>query len=156
MDTILTISQPSTPFISQLNHGFERKSEESDQVSNQTGDSVLIVEDNQDTALMFKVILEQAGYEAVTVSSAAAALDTARTEHFDVVVSDIGMPGMNGYELARELRALPHYSSTPIIAVTGFSNYYDHHEAISCGFNAYLKKPVASTKLLEIVARLKP
>ena len=158
MNTIVTTFQPPAPFISQLNHRFEGKNEGFDRVSNRTGEhySVLVVEDNEDTAFMFKLILEEGGYAAVTVFSAAAALDTARSEHFDVVVSDIGMPGMNGYELARQLRALAHYSSTPIIAVTGFSNYYHHHEAISCGFNAYLTKPVAPTKLLEIVARLKP
>jgi CheY-like chemotaxis protein len=112
----------------------------------------LVVDDNPDVTYMFAVVLEHGGYDVMSASSAKAALDAAQREHFDVIVSDIGMPEMDGYELARGLRALPGYLATPMIAVTGFEAA--HGNAFNAGFNALLKKPVDPPKLLEILARL--
>ena len=114
----------------------------------------LVVDDASDIANMFAVILRHAGYEVVTKLSAPAALEAARQERFDVVVSDIGMPGMNGYDLAEELRALPDYSSVPMIAVTGFAQYEDRHLALAAGFNALLTKPVDPVALVGLIKRL--
>ena len=75
--------------------------------------------------------------------------------NFDVIVSDIGMPEMNGYELARRLRALPGYANVPMIAVTGFSMYKDQTQALESGFNAHLSKPVNPTTLLDLIERLR-
>jgi CheY-like chemotaxis protein len=114
----------------------------------------LVVDDNLDVTYMFAFILEHGGYDVMLASSAQAALEAAQREHFDVIVSDIGMPEMDGYELAKALRALPGYLATPMIAVTGFEEYAAHENAFNAGFNALLKKPVDPPKLLEILARL--
>src|SRR5215207_11537602 len=74
----------------------------------------LVVDDNPDIADMLAAVLRHSGYEATTAYSPSDALTTALTEHFDVIISDIGMPGMNGYELARALREIPEYSTTPL------------------------------------------
>lgn len=116
--------------------------------------SALIVDDVPDIASMLAVYLERAGYRAVSVFSASEALDAARHEHFDVIISDIGLPVMDGYELARELRALPDYATTPLIAVTGFSEYTDQQNAFNAGFDAHLKKPIDPTKLIGLIEHL--
>lgn len=115
---------------------------------------VLVVDDNPDVGYLFAVVLEHAGYDVILASSAQAALEAAQREHFDAIVSDIGMPEMDGYQLAQALRALPEYAATPLIAVTGFEEYAPHESAFEAGFNAHLKKPVDPPKLLEILARL--
>ncbi len=115
----------------------------------------LVVDDAPDISEMLAMLLRHEGYEVVTASSALGALDAARDEHFDVIVSDIGMPGMNGYELAGALRALPDYSAVPMIAVTGFAMYGDRERALQSGFNAFITKPLNPMALVEIIERLR-
>ena len=116
--------------------------------------SVLVVDDAPDIALMLARYLEQAGYRVRAVFSADEALDAARSERFDVIISDIGLPGMDGYGLAKELRALREYVSTPLIALTGFAEYGDQKNAFDAGFDAHLTKPMDPAKLLELIRLL--
>jgi two-component system CheB/CheR fusion protein len=115
----------------------------------------LVIDDAPDVTEMIAILLQYAGYEVVMVYSGAQALDAARAGQFDVLVSDIGMPGMNGYELAEAVRALPEYQATPMIAVTGFTMYEDRDRALRCGFNAFLTKPINPRDLLTLVERLR-
>ena len=115
----------------------------------------LVVDDAPDVTEMLAILLQYAGYEVVTVYSGAQALSAARGGQFDVLVSDIGMPGMNGYELAEALRALPDYRATPMIAVTGFTMYEDRDRALRSGFNAFLTKPINPHDLISLVERLR-
>jgi CheY-like chemotaxis protein len=115
----------------------------------------LVVDDAPDVTEMLAILLQYAGYEVVTVYSGPQALNAARAEQFDVVVSDIGMPGMNGYELAEVVRALPGYETTPMIAVTGFTMYEDRERALGSGFNAFLTKPINPRDLINLVERLR-
>ncbi|MDQ1524930.1 MAG: hypothetical protein QOG00_3059 [Pyrinomonadaceae bacterium] len=115
----------------------------------------LVIDDAPDVTEMLAILLQYAGYEVVMVYSGGQALDAARAERFDVIISDIGMPGMNGYELAEALRALPGYQATPMIAVTGFTMYDDRDRALRCGFNAFLTKPINPRDLVNLVERLR-
>lgn len=115
----------------------------------------LVVDDAPDVTEMLAILLQYAGYEVVTVYSGPQALVAVRAEQFDVVVSDIGMPGMNGYELAEAVRALPDYQATPMIAVTGFTMYEDRERALRSGFNAFLTKPINPRDLVNLVERLR-
>jgi CheY-like chemotaxis protein len=115
----------------------------------------LVVDDAPDVTEMLSILLQYAGYEVVTVYSGAQALDAVRAEAFDVVVSDIGMPGMNGYELAAAVRSLPGYQATPMIAVTGFTMYEDRDLALRSGFNAFLTKPINPRDLVNLVEQLR-
>ena len=115
----------------------------------------LVVDDAPDVTEMLAMLLRFAGYDVVTVFSAPDAYEEARTYSFDVVVSDIGMPGMNGYELAERLRRLPDYASVPLIAVTGFAMYDDRERATGAGFDAFLTKPINPTDLIDLVKRLR-
>ncbi len=115
----------------------------------------LVVDDAPDVTEMLAMLLQYAGYEVVTVYSGPQALNAAHGEQFDVIVSDIGMPGMNGYELAEAMRRLPEYQATPMIAVTGFTMYDDRDRALESGFNAFLSKPINPLDLIDLVARLR-
>ncbi|MDT7604249.1 MAG: hypothetical protein QOF61_2246 [Acidobacteriota bacterium] len=115
----------------------------------------LVVDDAPDVTEMLSLLLQHAGYEVVTVYSGQQALAAARAANFDVIVSDIGMPGMNGYELAEHLRDSDRHRITPMIAVTGFSMYDDRDRALAAGFNAFLTKPVNPRDLISLVERLR-
>ncbi|HEX8352091.1 MAG TPA: response regulator [Pyrinomonadaceae bacterium] len=115
---------------------------------------VLVVDDAPDVTEMIALMMSYAGYSVVTAFSAAEALDAARTQRFDAIISDIGMPGMSGYQLAEALRALPAYRSTPLIAVTGFTMYEDRERARSAGFDDFLNKPISPSALVDAVKRL--
>jgi CheY-like chemotaxis protein len=114
----------------------------------------LVVDDAPDVTEMIAMFLQHAGYDAVMAFSAAEALEAARSEQFKVVISDIGMPGMNGYDLAVALRALPDYRDVPLIAVTGFSMYDDRGRALQSGFNAHMTKPINPMSLLDLIKSL--
>ena len=115
----------------------------------------LVVDDAPDVTEMIALFLQYAGYDTAMAFSAPDALEMARSEQFDVVVSDIGMPGMNGYELAEALRSIPDYRRVTMIAVTGFSDFDDRGRALQSGFNAHMTKPINPASLLELIQRLK-
>lgn len=114
----------------------------------------LVVDDAPDVTEMIATFLQHAGYDAVMAFSASEALEAARVEQFRVVISDIGMPGMNGYDLAIALRGLPDYKDVPLIAVTGFSMYDDRGRALQSGFNAHMTKPINPMSLLDLIKSL--
>jgi len=115
----------------------------------------LVVDDAPDVAEMVTILLRHAGYEVATALSARAALDAARGASFDVVVSDIGMPEMNGYELAEQLRVMPEYALVPMVAVTGFTMYDDRERAFAAGFDGFLTKPINTRDLIDLLERLR-
>ncbi len=116
--------------------------------------SVLVVDDVPDVTEMIGLFLKHAGYEVTTADSAWAALRLANERAFDVIISDIGMPEMNGYQLAESLRRRAEYQGIPIIAVTGYSEYDDRGRALRSGFNAHLTKPIDPSELLQLMNEL--
>lgn len=115
---------------------------------------VLVVDDVSDVTEMIALFLNHAGYQVATADSASMALQLAEERNFDLIISDIGMPQMNGYELAGELRRWSEYQSIPIIAVTGYSEYDDRGRALQAGFSAHLTKPIDPTQLLDLMNEL--
>lgn len=116
--------------------------------------TVLVVDDVPDVTEMIELLLKHAGYNVSTADSAADALRLAQRNHYDLVISDIGMPEMNGYELATALRELAAYNKTPLIAVTGYSEYDDRGRAVRAGFNVHLTKPIEPAQLLTLMREL--
>ena len=116
--------------------------------------SALVVDDVADVTEMLAVVLTHAGYSVVTAASAPAALKAARERQFDVIISDIGMPEMNGYQLAREMRLLPGYETVPMVAVTGYSMFDDKERSTNAGFNAHMTKPIDPRALLDLIDQL--
>ena len=115
---------------------------------------VLVVDDVIDVTDMIALFLKHAGYEVITANSAGAALKLAETTSFDLIISDIGMPEMNGYELAESLRKFSNYSLTPMIAVTGYTEFDDRGRSLRAGFNAHLTKPINPSQLLDLISEL--
>ena len=118
------------------------------------GKSILIVDDVADVTEMIGLFLKHAGFDVTTANSAEDALHITAQSHFDLIISDIGMPQMNGYELAESLRNRGDYSDTPLIAVTGYTEYDDLGRSLRAGFNAHLTKPINPSQLLEIIGEL--
>ena len=115
---------------------------------------MLVVDDVADVTEMIALFLRHAGYDVTTANSAGTALQLAGEQSFDLVISDIGMPEMNGYQLAESLRAAKTYQTTPLIAVTGYTEYDDRGRSLNAGFNAHLTKPINPSQLLDLVDEL--
>jgi len=147
---------PLDQLLSSKSDDFSRLSAESRPLRREfaEGRSALVVDDVSDVTELLSVLLTHAGYEVVTASSARGALEIARTRRFDVIISDIGMPEMNGYQLARELRILDGYETVPMIAVTGYSMFDDKQRSLNAGFNAHLTKPIIPRVLLDLIEQL--
>ena len=105
------------------------------------GMAVLVVDDSEDTAEMVRSLLEIGGADVTAVTSGFEALRAAGEKQFDVVLSDISMPGMDGFEFLGKLRRLPGYASLPAVALTGFGRPEDVQRAHRQGFYAHLTKP---------------
>lgn len=114
----------------------------------------LVVDDVYDMTEMLSLLLEHAGYEVSTASSARDAIALAKDHHFDIVISDIGMPEMNGYELARTLRTLPGYENVPLVALTGYSMFDDRDRSLTAGFNEHVTKPINPRAFVELLEQL--
>jgi CheY-like chemotaxis protein len=114
----------------------------------------LVVDDIADVTEMLSVLLTHAGYEVSTASSARDAIALARDHHFDVIISDIGMPEMNGYELAKAIRSLPGYEAVPMVAVTGYSMFDDRTRSLNAGFNEHVTKPIDPRPFLDLIEQL--
>jgi len=115
---------------------------------------VLVVDDVADVTEMIALFLKHAGYDVTTANSAGNALQLATDRNFDLIISDIGMPEMNGYQLAESLRAISDYQRTPLIAVTGYTEYDDRGRSLRAGFDAHLTKPINPSQLLELIGKL--
>ena len=117
---------------------------------------VLLVEDEHDTRELVKTILERCGAEVTAVTSAEEALTSLEGKKPDVLISDIGMPGRNGYELIKEIRALEPESGgrVPAVALTAYAGSKDRRRALLAGFQVHLTKPIERDELLAVVASL--
>jgi CheY-like chemotaxis protein len=117
---------------------------------------VLVVEDDDDARGLVQKVLETQGALVRMVSSAREALDLLGKERIDVLLSDIEMPGTDGYELLKELRLRPpqHGGAVPAVALTAYARTEDRLRALRAGFQLHLAKPVHPSELVTVVASL--
>ena len=119
--------------------------------------SILIAEDSITTRTLMKHILEASGYNVQTAVDGAQALEFAQSQHFDLIVSDVEMPRLNGFLLTEALRDNPKTAETPIILITTLGSKEDQARGIKAGANAYIiKSQFDQTNLLETIGRLIP
>lgn len=116
---------------------------------------ILIVDDSVDTVDMLSRLFEMDGAIVNTARSGAEALRIVGHEHFDVILSDISMPGMDGFELLHLLRDLPATKDTPVLALTGFGRAEDVARAKAEGFFSHVTKPIDLGQLVETLQELK-
>ena len=112
---------------------------------------VLVVDDDPVVGKSFNRVLSQKGYVVVTAENAAEALERMRSQEYDVVFSDIKMPGMNGIELAEEIRARRPW--TPVVIVTGYGSTENQARAKAAGVSAFLNKPLSPEMIEESAAQ---
>ncbi|WP_437805892.1 ATP-binding protein [Sorangium sp. So ce1078] len=115
---------------------------------------ILVVDDSVDGAESLALLLRISGHETRAVHTGLDALPAARELGADVVVLDIGLPGMNGYEVARRLRAEPDLAGLFLIALTGWGTEEDRRQARDAGFDHHLTKPVDAAEVKRLVARV--
>ncbi len=118
--------------------------------------TVLIVEDNPLNMTLFKEILELHGYLTVAAADGDSGLALARTKRPDVILMDIQLPNMSGFEVIRHLKQDPNLQSIPVVAVTAHAMVGDESTVRLAGCEEYLTKPVSIERLLEVVARYAP
>jgi PAS domain S-box-containing protein len=114
---------------------------------------VMVVDDNVDAAQMLAALLEVQGHAVSVEYDGKGALERARRERPDVLLLDIGLPDMDGYELARRLRAQPENGGATLVALTGYGQNQDREEAHRAGFDHYLVKPADLDQVNEVLAQ---
>jgi DNA-binding response OmpR family regulator len=115
----------------------------------ETKKRVLLVDDHPKLANVVRIALRLAGFEVTTASSGQEGLEFVRANHFDVMLLDIRMPDMNGFEVLREIRR---FSRTPVIASSATLEYSTR--ALESGANAFLPKPFKIDQLTELINKL--
>jgi PAS domain S-box-containing protein len=118
------------------------------------GARLLVVEDDPDTLEMLKATLEARGFGVTTCESAAEMLECAEETTADLLISDIGMPEIDGFEMIKRLREIAAFKNVPAIALSGYASQKDAKTAIAAGFDAHVSKPVDPKELLTLVEGL--
>jgi two-component system, chemotaxis family, CheB/CheR fusion protein len=115
---------------------------------------ILVIEDSDDILFLLKIELEMSGHTVSTASDGIAGLVLAKNRRPDLIISDIKMPGMDGLELIREIRASQELAVTPAIALTGFGGKSEFDRAIAAGFDACVSKPAEPREISALIRKL--
>ncbi len=116
--------------------------------------TILLVEDNVDNRIIMKAWLEHAGFQVLLAGDGGASLMVAQAMVPDVILMDVALPGMDGWDAATQLKAHPLTSAIPIIALTALALPEDRRRASEAKVDGYLTKPVALSRVLEEVERV--
>jgi CheY-like chemotaxis protein len=120
------------------------------------GIAVVVVDDDADARELLQAVLRDAAAQVSTAASAAAGLELVKAQHPDVLISDIGMPERDGYQLIRDIRRLPSTEGgrTPAIALTAFARSEDRTKAMLAGYQVHVSKPIEAQELVATVLSL--
>lgn len=103
---------------------------------------VLIIEDNEDNLRLERMLLSPLGLEIASARDGLSGVEAAKAARFDLILLDIQLPVMDGYQVARALRRIPHCSSVPIVAVTSYAMPGDRERSLESGCSGYIEKPL--------------
>jgi CheY-like chemotaxis protein len=115
--------------------------------------AVLVVEDNADARETLRLLLELEGHRVEAAETGTEGLKMAATGGFDTALVDIGLPDLDGYQLAQQIRALPAGGRMFLVALTGYGQPDDRRRALAAGFDSHLVKPVDPDDLLKALGR---
>jgi CheY-like chemotaxis protein len=113
--------------------------------------TILVVEDTEDVTMMLKDYLERAGYKVATAADGVEALTQARLVRPDLILMDIQLPHMDGFETTRKLRSDPDFRYTPIVALTALAMPSDRERCLAAGMDEYISKPISLKALVKIM-----
>ena len=120
------------------------------------GELILLVEDNDNNRLLVRDVLKASGYRVAEAETAEEALQMAVQQQPALILMDIQLPGMNGIEALRQLRADPATRAIPVIAVTASAMTQDRHQIMAAGFDGYQSKPISVKGFLQAVREMLP
>jgi two-component system CheB/CheR fusion protein len=115
---------------------------------------LLVVEDSSDVLLLIRQELEWNGYQVYAAKNGSVALEIAKREIPDLIISDIKMPEIDGYQLIRMVREVPELAKVPAIAMTGFGMERDIEMARAVGYSAHLVKPIDMDQMYQLIQQL--
>jgi two-component system cell cycle response regulator DivK len=118
--------------------------------------SILVIEDQEDNRRILRDLLTSAGYEVIEVTTGEEGVTSAETHRPDLILMDIDLPGIDGYEATRRIKANPDLRQIPIIAVTSYALSGDDTKAFEAGCDAYLSKPYSPRELLAKIREYLP
>jgi CheY-like chemotaxis protein len=118
------------------------------------GRTVLLVEDNPDNRVIMRAVLEHAGYVVLVAGDGASGVELASDALPDVILMDVALPGVDGWEAASRIKSNPGTNAIPIIAITALTMSQDHARAGEVGMDGYLAKPVSLARVLSEVQRV--
>ncbi len=119
-------------------------------------ETILVIEDHEDNRRIMRDLLTSSDYEVVEAVTGEEGLSSAETHRPDLILLDIQLPGIDGYEVARRIKANPDLKKIPIIAVTSYALSGDDVKAFEAGCNAYVTKPFSPRKLLARIREYLP
>jgi signal transduction histidine kinase/CheY-like chemotaxis protein len=137
----------------ELSHPTPKSEQRPSGLSHQSAIRVLLVEDNLDVAEGYKMCLQILGHDAHAVHDGPSALEAARASSPDVMLVDIGLPGMNGYDVAKTIRGDKSLKQPLLVSVSGYGRAQDRARAKTAGFDEFLVKPVDLDKLKDLMTR---
>jgi two-component system, cell cycle response regulator DivK len=117
---------------------------------------ILIVEDTEDNRQIIRDLLSSVGYELIEAEDGAAGVALAQSEHPDLILMDIQLPQIDGYEATRRIRAVPELAKVPIIAVTSYALSGDEAKTRAAGCDGYIAKPFSPRQLLTKIREFLP
>jgi two-component system, cell cycle response regulator DivK len=117
---------------------------------------ILVIEDTEDNRQIVRDLLESAGYELIEALDGLEGVAAAEREHPDLILMDIQLPGIDGYEATRRIRAVPSLAKVPIIAVTSYALSGDEAKTRAAGCDGYVAKPFSPRQLLAKIREFLP
>ena len=114
--------------------------------------TVLIVDDSPTELHLFQTMLEKNGFVTLVADSGEDGIKQATSSRPDIILMDVVMPGMNGYELAKEIRSIKALKGLLLIALTGYGQEDDRNAAFQAGFDKHMTKPTRPSQLCEYIA----
>lgn len=112
---------------------------------------ILVIEDNEQNRYLVSFILQKNEYRVITTRDGLEGMNKAKSEKPDLILVDIRLPGMDGYEVTRQLRGLPEFKDVPIIALTAYAMKRDKEKALEAGCDAYIAKPIIPEEFIKVV-----
>lgn len=114
---------------------------------------VLVIEDNEKNRYLISFILKGEGYAVIEAVTGEEGIETARKEHPDLVLMDIQLPGIDGYETTRRIRASPEGTKVPVIALTSYAMTGDRERALAAGCTGYVEKPINPDTIMDEIRK---
>ena|SRR5258707_136047 len=115
--------------------------------------NILILEDDENSRRLMEILLKREGYTTTALGSVLQAFEHIRKGAIDLILMDVGLPGLDGISFTQKLKKYPAFSQIPIIAITGHPKEFLEGHALRSGCDAYLEKPVNNEMLLKLVAQ---